>query len=349
MRRGAETARGGAIVVTMVIAGIVALAMVCPATVWPLRSVSTVSAGEVGSVGSAASSEGENSGEGLEAAVAAYGQGNLSRARRIAERHVGEGMAQLIVSLCRIHDTTQQDVTGGLAGLRSLYEDGGIEGDVRIEAGFSYARTVQILQDRGRQEYAEIDVRSLYQDIIERAANTRTACLAAIYLGETFLMSAAGDTTKADAPGADMSKAHSEGPDASSADSSRAGESTHDVAAEDGDVQRGFDIVERFLAEYNGPKRYSAPVHLFVETFYIGLRDDYDNAFEHLVAAYEIGIVKSDLRRESLFRLGRMCDIKLDRPVEARMYYERFLRLYPNTVQAPVVQRYLDELGGRGQ
>ena len=91
---------------------------------------------------------------------------------------------------------------------------------------------------------------------------------------------------------------------------------------------------------------HTVPLHLYLDTSYIDQRGDYARSFEHVREAFELGIVKEVLRRTVLFRLGRICDSKLDRDREARQYYEQFLKEYPFAKQTPLVKRYLEEMKG---
>ncbi len=201
----------------------------------------------------------------------------------------------------------RKELAAGLAGLRALYEDAALRRDnkqVWAEAAVSYARVIQLLQNRNlRPEYANVDVGKVFRDVIRTVGESVRACTAVLYLTDAHFKS-------------DRQKTQDE----------------------------GFALVEKFLAAYRGEKRNTVSLHLLVEGYYINLRADYARSYEHLKAAYDLGITKDMLRRVTLFRLGRMCDVKLSRKEQARTHYRDYLRLFPNAQRTPVVRRYLKVL-----
>jgi len=243
--------------------------------------------------------------EDMDAALRLYQESEFSKARRIAAEHLGgEPVAKLVYHLCQVHDAKEQDVAGGLAGLRALYEDPTVRsrhGAVWAEAALSYARTVQLFRIRSMHtEYADFDVRKVCRDIIAAVPDGVHACTAATYLAETYLQS-------------------------------------EQKAQQDA----GFRLVEGFLAAFTGPARDTVPVHLYIEGYYVSLRGDYGASFRHLKRAYELGISKELLKRVTLFRMARTCEVKLARSSEAEAYYRQFLGLFPNDRLTPIARRYL--------
>ena len=248
-------------------------------------------------------------GEGLGEARRLYQEGDLTSARRIAAEHSSDPAGRLVLHLCRVHDAKDQDIAGGLAGLKALYEQKSLKGShphVWAEAALSYARVIQLLRERKlHTEYDRVDVRAVYRDIIASAPTDVRACTGLMYLAETHLRS-------------------------------------KDRAVQD----EGFRIVEEFLAGHEGRPENAVPVHQYVEGYYVVLRGDYRKSFAHLKAAYEIGIPKEMLKRLALFRMARTCEVKLGRPEDAKRYYRLFLRDYPNDRRTPVARRYLEALEG---
>jgi len=243
-------------------------------------------------------------GEGMDAALRLYQESEFSGARRIAAEHLPGPVARLVYHLCRVHDAKDKDVAGGLAGLRALYEDAATKSrheTAWAEAALSYARTVQLFQIRSlHPEYADVDVRKVYRDIIAAVPDGVHACTAVTYLAETYMQS-------------------------------------EQKARQD----EGFSLVEGFLAAYAGPERDTVPVHLYIEGYYVSLRGDYEASFRHLKKAYELGMAKELLKRVTLFRMARTCEVKLARGSEAEAYYRQFLGLFPNDRLTPIARRYL--------
>lgn len=244
-------------------------------------------------------------GSGLDEAFLAYQNGDLARARRIAEKHLHKAAGRLVFHLCQIHHGECQDLAGGLTGLKQIFEDVTIDPSIRAEAALDYARVIQIFQVRNmHREYANMDIGRVYQEVIQLDGEDVRACTAAIYLAQWYL---------------DKQDARMD--------------------------EKAFQLIEGFLEDYAGPPKNTVPVHLFVEAFYIDRRRDYVRAVRHLEDAYDLGIVTDTVRREVLFRMGRIHDSKLKQAAKARAYYQRFLELYPNAPQTPLVRRYLKELG----
>ncbi|MFH0911755.1 MAG: hypothetical protein V1918_09665 [Planctomycetota bacterium] len=251
--------------------------------------------------------------EDMNAAIRYYRDGDFPKARLIAKENMeGSPLAQLIYYLCPVFENPNNTdaIASGLEGLKPLYEDTSLKSahpDIWAEAALVYGRVIHLAQIRKQlDQYAGMDVRKVYRDIIAGVPEGEHACMAAMYMGETYL-------------------------------------ATEDKALQD----EGFAFVEKFLKAYKGAPKNTVPVHLYIEGYYINLHGDYEKSYEHLKKAYEIGITKEVLARVTLFRMARMCDIKVNRPMEAKKLYEKFIELYPNGLRTPVAKRYLQELQER--
>lgn len=237
-----------------------------------------------------------------------YQQGKWVQARRIAEKHFESPVARLVYSLCLIHDKEHQNLDVGLKKLHELSNDQAVLLELRLEAQLSYTRMIQLLQARGRhQEYDHINVESLYLDLIEKAGPDTRACDAALFLVELYFES-------------------------------------HLLNPKQTPASKGFEFLETFIANYPGGKKHLLYLHLYVDEFYIRIFKDYNKSFDHLKQAYQIGITDITTRRECLFKMARLCDLKLNDPLTAEKYYKEFLHLFPNATQTPLVRRYLKEL-----
>lgn len=127
-------------------------------------------------------------GGGLDAALLAYQDGDLTRAKRIAVAHRDQAAGRLVFHLCQVHDVKDQDLSAGLAGLKALFEDDTVPLAVRAEAALGYGRVIQIFQARKmNQDYADIDVRGVYRRVIELVPQDIAACTAARYLAESYM------------------------------------------------------------------------------------------------------------------------------------------------------------------
>ena len=105
-----------------------------------------------------------------------------------------------------------------------------------------------------------------------------------------------------------------------------------------------FEFLERFTNNFQGNPKDLVVVHIIADKFYIELWNDYENSTRHLIKAYETGITKDILAKDSLFRIARISEVKLSKPFQAKKYYEFFLNSYPNSDLALLAKRNLDEL-----
>lgn len=127
----------------------------------------------------------------LDDALYAFQESDFSRARKISQMYLSEPMGRLIYHLCQAHDVNNQNLKEGLSGLEKLYEDKNLDKEIWLEAALSYARVIQISQARQMcpPEYANTDVRKLYEEIIPKASRDIKACQAIIYLAESYFLS----------------------------------------------------------------------------------------------------------------------------------------------------------------
>lgn len=250
-----------------------------------------------------------------------YQESLYRQAKKAAAEHMDDPLGRLVYHLCEVFDTGARNLNKGLGGLRDLYQDKELREnhpEIWCEAGLSYGRVIQVNQLRLREE---VEVKKLlpgeYVDVEVREVFSDIVARTPQSIHGAKAVVYLGESYF-------RSKEKSE----------------HDV---------GFALIEKFLSDYKGPAKNTVPVHLYVESYYINLRDDYVKSFEHLRAAYEAGVAKEMLKRVVLFRLGRMSDVKLKRKKQARAYYEEFLSQYPYAERTPVVKRYLKELDGKGK
>jgi len=241
----------------------------------------------------------------VEEAMLAYQNSNLTRAKRLAKARLDDPMARLVFHLCQVHDAENPDLAAGLAGLKTIFEDETIDPAIRAEAGLDYGRVIQIYQAR--------KMHPQYDNVDVRAVFRAVIGL----LPE-------------DAKACIAAKYLAE---------------TYFFKQDKRQARRGFEFVERFLANYTGPDTNIVPLHLFVELFYIDIEGNYSKAFEHLRQAYRIGISTDVVKREVLYRMGRICHVHLKDTEQAGFYYRQFLQRYPAAYQAPVVEKYLRQLG----
>jgi hypothetical protein len=237
-----------------------------------------------------------------------YYQGDFLKARQLAQKNPGQSEDKFVYSLCLIHDNENQDLAGGLKGLKELYEDENVDFEIQLEARLSYARTVCLTQIRGmNNNFDSVDVEKLYLEIIQLAGKREISCTTAMYLGEYYL------------------EEHLKYMDKNTAD-------------------KMFDFLEYFIRDYPGEKNNLVYIHLYVEKLYVEIGKDYVKSFHHLKTAYDIGITVRAIKRNHLYKLGRMSDIKLSNYSNAKIYYEEYLHLFPNSIKSALVRRYLKEL-----
>ena len=244
----------------------------------------------------------------LSAGLQAYHAGDLGWARNIAVNHLDQPRGRLVHALCLVHDTKNGDVGRGLEALEQLYRDSAVDRAVRLEAGLSYGRVIQLLQVRNlHPEFDDADAAAFYREYIVLAADSKHACLAVLNLAELYC---------------DAWLLHKD---------PRLG-------------QQALSLLEEFIDRYAGSEPDLVPLHLMAEALYQEIDEDYRKSYEHLDAAYRLGIMKLQVRRAALLKMGRLNHLKLECPALAIRYYRDFLREFPNARQTPHVRRYLAEL-----
>lgn len=243
----------------------------------------------------------------LEDAILAYADSDFVKAWELASKHLDDPTGRLIHCFCQIYVKKFENIKHGLAGLKDIYEDKQLDVGIRAEAGLSYGRRIQIFHIRKK--------RPEYDDVD----------LEALYKD---IIALDPDSAKACYAAMYLCEMYFQGIDGL-------------------DKNKLFPFLENFLDNYKGQERETLAVHLIADHLYIEANEDYVNSYRHLKAAYDIGIKKALLRRKALFRLGRICDVKLNKVELARKYYERFLELYPNAKKTPIVVRHLAKLNER--
>ena len=114
---------------------------------------------------------------------------------------------------------------------------------------------------------------------------------------------------------------------------------------ESGKKEDAFKLLTSFLNTFKGNRKYLSAVNLLLADQYIIQYKNYRESARHLTMALEDGISNPKTREETLFRIARAYDIKLNNKADAIKYYQLFLKEYPNSSSVPVVKRYLRKLG----
>ena len=68
---------------------------------------------------------------------------------------------------------------------------------------------------------------------------------------------------------------------------------------------------------------------------------------EHLKAAYQTGIVHPSIRRSTLFKIGYLYDKRLNDFKSALPFYQEYIKIYPLSTHAVVIQRFIKEKGAK--
>jgi tetratricopeptide (TPR) repeat protein len=238
---------------------------------------------------------------------AAYHEGNYELARRLAAREPDNPASQLVLGLCDIHDTKTTDISSGLKTLKALWDDAEAPDEIREEAGLSFARAAQLLLARNKLSgYDSADVAIVYEALMQQSTGIR-ACYAAQYLGELAL-----------------------------------NESLRSGAMEG--LKKTMARLEVFPENYEGDKSHLAALHLSISTIYNDILKDYQSAYRHMEKAYQAGITFAPVHRSSLYGLARHCHLNLNRPEEARAWYEEVIATYPFSREASLSKKFLNKL-----
>ena len=101
------------------------------------------------------------------------------------------------------------------------------------------------------------------------------------------------------------------------------------------------------MRTFTGDRQYLIPLHLYIANKLIREKQDYKKAVGHLKQAYNNGIVHPSIRRGMLFRIGYLYDKRLNDYKAAEPYYKEFIKQYPLSTQAVVIQRFMRERGAK--
>jgi tetratricopeptide (TPR) repeat protein len=248
-------------------------------------------------------------GSSIDEMLGAYGNGNYSKALKLAERLPGKPEAKLVSALCMIFDSLKQDMSGGMLELEKLYQNKNLPLPVWARAALIYGRVAQLVQER-KELYGDfasgVNAHEVFQSVIDRTPDSREACTALFF-----------DLTK---------------------ELDHSGHKKLDAT---------FGRLENFCRDFKGKPEYLTPLHLLADQKYIALKKDYAVAVRHLEKAYELGIVNPRDAEIVLYRIGRIYDLRLNNKHEAMKYYNEFLRKYPDSGYAPNVKRFLKQLAGQ--
>lgn len=236
----------------------------------------------------------------------AYGDGNYAKARRLAEKMKEKPEARLVSALCILFDPVKQDMAGGMAALGKLYLDKNLPTPVWVEAALTYGRVAQLIQ--GRKE---------------------------LYGG----LASGVDTNKIFQEIIDKSPELREACTALFFDLTGEFDSNDEMR-----VATAFKKLEIFCCDFKGSQEYLVQLHLLADQKYIGLKQEYSLAVRHLEKAYKLGIANPRDSEITLYRIGRIYDLKLEKSEDAIKYYNEFLEKYPESGYAPSVKRFLKQL-----
>ncbi len=237
----------------------------------------------------------------------AYSEQNFSTAKKLALKQKDKPAGKLIYALCLIHDKESQDIPHGLKKLGELYRDSNLPEALKIQVELAYARVAQLMQDR-RDIYGNAADGVKFNDIYDEIIKTSPDSLEACY---TIV--------------------YKNQPLIESSDAA--------VSA------KAFRDVETFLKSFKGDPKLLGPVHLFADYEYIAVKKDYKLALGHLETAVALGIANPMLEQDNMFRIGRIYQVKLGDNQKAIEAYNNFLKKYSSSNRAPIVERYLEELG----
>lgn len=237
--------------------------------------------------------------------LAAYADMQYIQARKLADKNPALPEARLVNALCAVFDRRKQDLAYGLTELKKIYEDKGMAQPMRIEAGLSYARAAQTLQMRpGVYPVAEAIDFNRTYDEIIAGYPDTSAAVFAV------IYQAQGCFDSSDKE----------------------------------KVEKGFIRLNDMLRNFRGPSSLLSPVHYMLARQYIINGRSYEQAVRHLEAAREIGIANPRNREQVAFRIARIYDFYLHDRTAAELNYQRFLKEFPNSANAPVARRYLKNM-----
>lgn len=236
----------------------------------------------------------------------AYGSLNCSKARRLAGQIPEEPESRLVFALCQIFDPANSDIKVGLDSLKKLYDDDNLPLNVWSQAALSYGRVAQLIHKR-KELYGDLGSGVNPHEVFQSVIEKVPESRDAC----TALFFELSDDF--------------ESPDKKKVDSA-------------------FEKLEKFCINFKGKPEYLAPLHLLADQKYIELKKNYSFAVKHLEQAYELSIANPRDAEITLYRIGRIYDLKLDNKKNAEEYYSRFLKAYPESGYAPAAKRFLNAL-----
>lgn len=105
------------------------------------------------------------------------------------------------------------------------------------------------------------------------------------------------------------------------------------------------ETVDEYIRNFKGDTQLLIPLHLYTANRLIKEKKDYKNAVEHLKAAYALNIVHPSIRRSLLLRIGYLYEKRLNDFKSAEPYYREYIKRYPLSTQAVVIQRFMKARG----
>lgn len=106
--------------------------------------------------------------------------------------------------------------------------------------------------------------------------------------------------------------------------------------------RRGREVLDAFLAAHPGHE-LAVAMHLALADAAV-CREQYDDAVEHLIAAYEGGILPYKRRWQALYQIGNIAYLRLNRMDIAEKYYTIAVRDYWNTSSAFEAKKRIEEI-----
>ncbi len=105
--------------------------------------------------------------------------------------------------------------------------------------------------------------------------------------------------------------------------------------------------IDAYIKTFPGDRQLLVPLHLNIANKEIRFRKNYKSAVEHLKAAYQTGIVHPSIRRSTLFKIGYLYDKRLNDFKSALPFYQEYIKIYPLSTHAVVIQRFIKEKGAK--
>ena len=240
------------------------------------------------------------------AAFIEYSRQNYHKAARHAREIRHTPEGKLLLALCDVFDKEAHTLKRGIHALEELFYSSEVPLKIRLEAGLTLARTIRLEQ---------------LQDDPTGGRHSRADKL--------------------------FKKIIELAPDSEYARDAMFYHSLNHFSSCDAKVcSDGFHSLETFIAGFKGPQKLLAPLHLLAEHEYIRLRKDYRSAVRHLEEGIRIGFANPNEQRSAMFRRGFFYYKYLKDHLRAEKALTDYLRLYPNSPDAPSAERFLKELRG---